>query len=173
MRNTTFIALKLLGILSIFGAITDLGYFVVSFMSFLRGGPSWGVLLASAVEILLFVIVVALPYILLVHTDWILEKLKLPPGNPPAIAPMEPSQLLRTGLILIGAYTVMASIPSIVETVSYYGINWLKVGNFPSGNMGFERIIPPVLKFLLGCIVIGRSQRFAESIFPPPREEES
>jgi hypothetical protein len=172
MRNTTFIALKLLGILSIYWAISDIGYIFMSFMSFLRGGPSWGVLLASAVELLFLGIVVGFPYFLLTHTDRILEKLKLPPADPPSIASMEPAQLLRTGLILVGAFAVIDALPSIVSTVSFYIIFSPKVGKLPSENMGLERIIPPVLKFLLGCIVIGRSQRLAESVFPPPREEE-
>jgi hypothetical protein len=168
MRNLTFIALKLLGILSIYWAVSDLGYIGMSMTTILRAGPppfpALGWILA--IWFLLLVIVAAFPFILLARTGWIVPKLNLPAEPSPAIARMEPSQLLRTGLILVGAFTVIDAIPSIVSTVSMYLAN-----SSPSGKSAFTydawRIIPPVLKLLLGWIVIGRSQRFAQMVFPP------
>jgi hypothetical protein len=163
MRNTTFIALKLLGILSIYWAILDLASIGVSVSTLFHASVPWGVL---AVLLLLLVIVVAFPYILLARTDWIIAKLNLPAEHSPAIAPMEPSQLLRTGLILVGACTVVDALPAIVSTASAYLMRASRKS--PFGSYDAWRVIPPALKFLLGCFVIGRSQRFAQMVFPPP-----
>jgi len=176
MRNTAIIALKLLGILCIYWAaasFVEIGLAITTPL-FSRGLPfsisvAWVFL---AVWLFLAVIPVFLAWMLLFRTDWIIARLKLPVEASPACI-MEPSQLLRVGLVVLGAFTIIQALPEMGRTL--YMLGQSLSPHFPASSSQNYRgsCISAALKFLLGCIVIGRSERFARTVFPASREEGS
>ena len=99
--------------------------------------------------------------ILLARTEWIVAMLKFP-EDPPSSG-MEPWQLLRVGLVVLGAFTVIEALPAIGSAIYTMTFN-SDTSRVRSPDLG--RILSPALKFILGCIVTGRSERFAHSVFP-------
>jgi len=158
MRNLAIVGLKLLGILGIYWAATQITYIFQLFIS-----SSWNEAnrMSFGAWLLSCVITAAFAFALLARTDWIIAKLKFP-EDPPSSG-MEPSQLLRVGFVVLGAYCVIEALPEIGSAI--FVCILFKPGMSHASAFDFGRIIPAALKFVLGCIVIGKSNRFARSVF--------
>jgi hypothetical protein len=169
MRNLMTVGLKLLGILSVYWAIFETVQFVLFLLNAAHGGPFqfgewWGILFS----LLMSAIRVFFAVVLLTRTNWIIERLNLPMESPsPPV--MEPAQLLRVGLVVLGAYAVIEAFPEMGRDI--YVLSQSKLSMLQMPNYGLDRCIAAVLKFILGCIVIGRSNRFARNVFPIPEPQ--
>jgi len=116
------IALKLLGILAIYWAAFDIVQIVVAATFVFHGAPHVDTWAALAAWLVTCGISVAFAVILLSRTDWIIARLNLPTEAAP-VAFMEPSQLLRVGLVAIGVFTVIQALPEIGRSIYLLGVN--------------------------------------------------
>lgn len=170
MRNLAIVGLKLMGVLGIYWGITlmaQITFVIISAFSVANlhntaartSVAFWSMSPIICTTIMTFIFALTL----LTRTDWIVEKFRFP-EDPPASG-MEPSQLLRVGFVLIGAYVVLGAIGDLGSTA--YSIVLYRSGAVRAPGIDYGRIISPALRFILACIVIGRSDRFAKSVFPP------
>jgi hypothetical protein len=157
IRNLATVGLKLLGILGIYWAITGISQSIFLFTSI---GAKPHVWISEVLWLITSLITTAFAVALLARTDWIVAKLKFP-EDPPSSG-MDPSQLLRVGFVVLGAFTVIDALPEIGRIIYAMSVN---SGMPHASGPDFERIISPTLKFILGCILIGKSDRFARSVF--------
>ena len=165
VRNLAIVGLKLLGVLGIYWSINGIAQLIVFFGRPLATGHFQvsDIWMAAVFWIVASIVSVTYAIMLLARTDWIVAKFKFP-EDPPSSG-MEPVQLLRAGLVLVGTYVILESLPA-VGNITYSFVTSQAVG-FHSSRPDFGTMIRPALGFILGCIVIGKSDRFAKSIFPP------
>ena len=163
MRNLAIVGLKLLGILGIYWAITSISTLTIAFLTgyqYAANSHSANFRMSFGIWLVISLINTGFAVALMARTDWIVAKLKFP-EDPPSSG-MAPSQLLRVGFVLLGAYVVIDALPAIGSTVYIYAVSsWMPHPSAPD----VGRIIPPALKFILGCILIGNSNRFTRSVF--------
>jgi hypothetical protein len=167
MRNLAIIALKLLGILGIYWAVIQLPL-IAAILTNLPSSPNISARIWASMVFwpLGCFVSAAVAFVLLTQTDWVAAKLKFP--EDPPLSGIEPGQLLRVGFVVLGAFTVIDALPAIGSTV--YSVSVFSYSRFtPTLDFDFGRIISPVLKFILGCILIGKSERFARSVLSVPR----
>jgi hypothetical protein len=170
MRNAMTVGLKLLGVLSIYWAASDTGQ-VVAMTTRLysqNGGFPMGLPLAALILLVVGVPVV-FALVLLNRTDWIVDRLKIS-AEPSPVSGMEPSHLLRVGLVILGAFSLIEAIPDMGRSV--YEVILSNSGpSYFFRSYTFHLVVSSALKFLLGCVVIGNSERFARSVFPVSNAE--
>lgn len=164
MRNLAIVGLKLLGILGIYWSITGIAQVALSVSLAGVGAMRPQLWFFAAGWLISAIFAAALAVIMLARTDWVIAKLKFP-EDPPASG-MEPSQLLRVGFILVGVFAVLEALPAIGTAA--YSVVAYNSGASRVMNPDYGRIISPLIKFILACILIGRSDRFAQSVFPAP-----
>jgi len=160
------VGLKLLGILGVYLAIVDIGQVVTSWALLVHGSPQT---LSVYLWLELSIITLAFTLMLLTRTAWIIDRLGIP-SEPAPLSTMDPSQLLRVGLVILGAFSLIEAIPDMGRSV--YTVIVSNSG--PSSlfrSYIFQPVVSSALKFLLGCIVIGKSERFAQSVFPVSNTE--
>jgi len=165
MRNLAIVGLKLLGVLGIYWAITGISQILFFFSASLFSGKqnfNAGVWVSWGVWLLTSILSAAFAAALLARTDWIVAKFKFPEDPPPS--GMEPSELLRVGFVVLGAFSMIEALPEIGR-IFYATSAFHSMTSHPTGP-NFGGIISPALKFILGCVVIGKSDRFAKSVFP-------
>jgi hypothetical protein len=165
VRNLAIVGLKLLGILGVYWGINNLAQVLLfAFLAISGAAPHfgsawaiWGFSIPASLTSAAFAIV------LLARTDWVVSKLKFPEAPPSS--GMEPSQVLRVGFILVGTFALLEALPGIGNAAYMVIMSNSGTSTAPSFDLG--RIISPALKFIFifGCIVIGRSDRFAKSVF--------
>jgi hypothetical protein len=169
MRNTMTVALKLIGIIAIYWASRDIAQLGVAVSYISRRPSAVGDMAPLITWLVLFAIPLALAIILLTRTGWVIDLLKIPLESPPASA-MDPSQLLHVGLVVLGAFILLQAIPEIGSTTYTYFLFHSQFPNRSQSDSELARCVSAAIKFLLGCIVIGKSRHFALSVFPRPPE---
>lgn len=170
MRNLAIVGLKLLGILGIYWGITGMAQIALVLIPAFSPGNlrvanarTFAAFWSMSPIICFSILTIGFAFILLAGTDRVVAMFNFP-EDPPSSG-MEPSQLLHVGFVLVGAYCVLGALPAIGSAA--YVIIEYRTGTHQASAPGLERIIEPALKFILGCIVIGKSDRFAKSVFPP------
>ena len=161
MRELTTLGLKLLGILGLYWAATIMPQIGMA-LSMLVGNSAHGYsaswYLASLVA--WFVISLLFAILLLSRTGWIVSKLRVPSDSIQAHFP-SPSHLLRAGLVLIGVFAILESVPDLIQAL--YEAS--QFGEWP-GYHRWARFIGGASKLVLALIVIGRSAQLTQRIFP-------
>jgi hypothetical protein len=127
MRNLSRLGLKLLGILLLYWALSDLCRVLADIpLLFIQWSPADKAALMRALRreglasgILEFIVSGTIAAILLSRTEWIISRLKLP-EEPEAASMMAPGEALRICLIVVGSVAVIKGVPGLVE-----GLVWI------------------------------------------------
>jgi hypothetical protein len=155
MRRIFIVVAKLFGLFQVFWAIT----YLCSMLPFIGHVEALGTsrtgqiiiqLLSLAVFLVLTLIMVR---ILLLRTEWLADKLRIPPDDSPIN--LSNDKFFRTGIQLIGIYILVTSIPNLVQktTIAYMYHGY--TGNLTMSLL--RTLIPAVLKISLALILAVRT----------------
>jgi len=182
MRNLARIGLKLLGILLVYWAVSDLCRALSEIpLLFIQWSPVEKAAVMGALrregfasDIVQFIVSGALAALLLGRTEWIMSKLRLAEEDE-AASMIAPAEALRVCLILVGSVAVIMGIPGIAE-----GMGWVVM--LPHG-VDFSRLPPDkygfaatgkeielkmicdsaasLVQFVLGWVIVVKSRTLA------------
>jgi len=166
MRSLATVGLKLIGVLGIYWTAQFLPLLIMwgSSLFSARGYPQEGTVSFNTwIWVLMIIISASYSVTLLVRTPWVIKALRFPEES--HSSSIEPFQLLRIGFVLLGAYCLMEAIPALGTAIYTMNNGFLPNMANHATNFDLTRIIAPALKFLLGCILLGKAERFANSVF--------
>lgn len=110
--------------------------------------------------LLFFLVTATFAGVLLVRTDWIVGKLRFPEDPAKGI---QPSQFLRVGLILLGVFALIDAVSRLGSAI--FAV--ITLGFTPGVLLSeYGSILSPVLKLILTWLLIRKSERFAQLVFP-------
>ncbi len=97
----------------------------------------------SYASVILLTIIVA--WILIAKTGWLADRVGLPPSD--SATPVQASTAVQAGIMLIGLYTIVQSIPALAQALSY-----VRHSSFHA--FTWSMIAPPVLRLAIGLWLV-------------------
>lgn len=161
MRNLFIVLAKVVGLLQISTTISYL-YVLNGYLAEVGYSEDWlaglcrhlGSIIGTCVNMGL---ILGFVWVLLFYTNWIADRLGLPEGE---LDVPEPSSFLRIGIKLLGIYVLVEAVPSFIWVM----IEPRAFDPDQSAAHFWIRIVPTVLKFGFGLILVGKTTSIMELI---------
>jgi len=163
------VGLKLVGVLMLYWALATFSEILIAAFNIFENPSHAGAWILLAIWLALTGVAFLFAVVLLVRTEWVMDRLRIPP-EPSQLPVMEPSKLLRIGFVVLGTYSLIEALPAIGASL-YLSSVFTHNSPHPGILVQDRGFLVACLKFLLGCIVVGKSQPFAERVFPVSTEQ--
>jgi hypothetical protein len=156
------LALKLLGIYLLQDVLKGISSLLYLLYDLIRLGAKDNSLAVLALSLLTFGIYISVAYLLLIKTDWIIEKLQLTRHFPAGDIPLNVhrSTVLSIALLLVAFLTLLEAVPSFVSAIGQWW--WMKQNTrLYEADIGTFQAAPITLglQIIASLLIIGHLRR--------------
>lgn len=155
MRRIFVAAGKIIGLLQVFWALTYLASIGLVLGQMARTEPG----MARAITIQLggivgyAVLAFGMAWLLLVRTEWLADKLKIPADDP--LPSLSDDVVLHAGIKVVGVYIIATGVPALARAVADAAVSSAWQSHL---TVSLSRIVPAVLKVVLAVLLTIRTE---------------